>query len=1439
MAYAPRYIFQFVSDNGKTISIRINEDGYEGTVTHRNVGGAPTLRLEKNDCIQGMSLEIPAECIVEDEFADLYTSNPYKFKVEIAANDTIVWHGFITPELYSAPWIDPPYDVTLTATDGLGELKMHTYPALGRQSLEALLLTLLGATGLSLPIRFISTMANDTIESTYLLADTTVNLDAYAGKTYYDVLQKLLTSLHATIQQRGGAWLLIRETDINNMTSDDAVSDTAGNTYPITDFGSMQSNDVWPVGQLRMEIVPAKNRVKVSAANDFTKSILADPEMIEGDWQGDGTHYTSDGGFYALEKTQMLFQDYVPDVSDGNSYPDFFDWKFKYRQSGTGEAALAYGVLATGIEAGTNQPIQLSWVRSEDGKDGYWAVGRFWMTLNVDRARYGNSADCAELSTSIRMFGGLTSSLSRIDSIQFYFVSRTNTIYIHESSVSVSSLIEGVNTVLVMNNNARGSADEIEPAFADTYNGNHGLPFMWNAVYGKHGYNNYLISTWRSAIMPAVPYGEFLAKDNALSVANPRLRLQGKLNTPDYLPSLFYRTQEIAYLAEDWSFDLLHDEADISLISLPASAIQVVSVRQMAFNEEGETDLSVSVLPSSFTLEASDYTTRCYIAISAPADLAWTVTGVPDWIVMSSEDMSGVGSDTISFLGTVNSGPVRQAIIIVAGIPVSIYQGGIGEDYPLTISYTPYDATLALTVDGEPVEYRDGLPVASGSAVVVTLTKTGYGTIIDSFTMPSQITNKNYTMVASIEATVSYQGSISSAAQRIVFTISDPSNHGWDFNWGWLDSYGYLTEYGVTSGTTSLLNADGAIGRGNAVLYIGLTANTGTTTRSFNNSSLYFMDDQTRTKTYIVIDQQGTSSSIVYVSSISLNKNSMTLDVGEISSITATVAPSNATNKTLSWGSSNSNVATVSQSGVVTGIGAGTCTITAYATDGSNKTATCSVTVTGANIPVTGVTLNKSSLFVSVGGTATLVPTILPPGATNQNVTWDTSDVLTATVNSSGVVTGVRQGTCTITVRTADGGYTATCSVTVTVDGSMSVDNVSMTGSANSASTKLTDSNMTLSTITASWPSSASWIQSVAIDTSGSEHRVRISTTQNMFTSPSRSATITLTGSDLGGTTRTTTFTLTQTVKAATDVPCTAINIFGESTLQNSGNSAEYTASYRPDGCTMTSCTWSITSGSSYASISASGNQCVVTAKPGASGNSVTIKATNTYNNVAGTKTITVTYVTPSNISVNPASVRLGAQVTTDNSPVITASGIESGSLRVKSVSGFISSADIVNGKVVAYFSENTSSDDRNGSVTLAATDASTLQEVTAVVGYVQVGQTVSSNTFHIEKLSMSQVGGKVQALFEVNFYNTNQTDYTFYGLYFTLKGYDANDNETFSKEGSLGNKTVAAITTETEVYDKKWTATLGMSVRYVLTITCDDRSDTYEGDGDDEIPII
>ena len=165
----------------------------------------------------------------------------------------------------------------------------------------------------------------------------------------------------------------------------------------------------------------------------------------------------------------------------------------------------------------------------------------------------------------------------------------------------------------------------------------------------------------------------------------------------------------------------------------------------------------------------------------------------------------------------------------------------------------------------------------------------------------------------------------------------------------------------------------------------------------------------------------------VPVSSVSLNKNTLNLLFGNSETLIATVLPSDATDKSVSWSTSNSSVATVNSSGSVTAVGNGSCTITVTTTDGG-KTATCSVNVTTA---VTGVTLNKNSTNIQIGATETLTATVLPVTASNKNVTWSSSNNNVATVNSNGVVTAVGIGNCTITVTTVDGGKTATCNTTV------------------------------------------------------------------------------------------------------------------------------------------------------------------------------------------------------------------------------------------------------------------------------------------------------------------------------------------------------------------------------------------------------------------------
>ena len=168
----------------------------------------------------------------------------------------------------------------------------------------------------------------------------------------------------------------------------------------------------------------------------------------------------------------------------------------------------------------------------------------------------------------------------------------------------------------------------------------------------------------------------------------------------------------------------------------------------------------------------------------------------------------------------------------------------------------------------------------------------------------------------------------------------------------------------------------------------------------------------------------------VDVTSVKLDKTSVSIPQATTATVTATVSPSDATNKTIKWTSSDESVATVS-GGVIKGISIGTATITATSNNG--KTATVKVTVTKNDsiIDATGVTISPTSLTLTAGGTDTLTATVTPSNATDKTVTWTSSNTGVATV-SNGTVTAVAEGTATITAKTSNG---KTATATVTVEG--------------------------------------------------------------------------------------------------------------------------------------------------------------------------------------------------------------------------------------------------------------------------------------------------------------------------------------------------------------------------------------------------------------------
>ena len=168
--------------------------------------------------------------------------------------------------------------------------------------------------------------------------------------------------------------------------------------------------------------------------------------------------------------------------------------------------------------------------------------------------------------------------------------------------------------------------------------------------------------------------------------------------------------------------------------------------------------------------------------------------------------------------------------------------------------------------------------------------------------------------------------------------------------------------------------------------------------------------------------------SVVSVSSVSLNKTTLTLTEGESEVLNATVKPDDASDKTVTWTSSDTSIATVDGNGKVTAVKAGTATVSAKAGD---KSATCTVTVNKKVVAVTSVTLNKTELTLTEGESETLTATVKPDDATDKTVTWSTSDASVAKVEN-GKVTAIKEGKASITAKAGE--KSATCVITVIPD---------------------------------------------------------------------------------------------------------------------------------------------------------------------------------------------------------------------------------------------------------------------------------------------------------------------------------------------------------------------------------------------------------------------
>lgn len=213
-----------------------------------------------------------------------------------------------------------------------------------------------------------------------------------------------------------------------------------------------------------------------------------------------------------------------------------------------------------------------------------------------------------------------------------------------------------------------------------------------------------------------------------------------------------------------------------------------------------------------------------------------------------------------------------------------------------------------------------------------------------------------------------------------------------------------------------------------------------------------------RIKVKVVVPKQS-------VTGIQLQKDIVELSIGASEKLVAIISPKNATNQAVTWKSSDDNIAFVDSNGVIIAKKTGEAIVTVTTNDGK---LTAKATIKVKPVAVTGISLNKASMNLFIGSTEKLVATISPSNATNQNITWKSSDTSIASVSTVGNVKGNKQGTATITATTEDGAKVAKVTVTVIP---VPVDSVSL--NRTSGTIYLNSSNLTTTLTATVLPSNA------------------------------------------------------------------------------------------------------------------------------------------------------------------------------------------------------------------------------------------------------------------------------------------------------------------------------------------------------------------------------
>ena len=577
MSYGIKYRFKYVDIYGWDCEVRISENEYYGEETVRPLGAAPIIRMQDSGAFRTTSCELTLECQVDGEYADLYTSDPLQFKVEVRKRTETLWQGFVATELYSEPDIAPPYDVRITATDGLGVLKEYDFQTAGLKTVRYHLETMLRQTGLYSSIYVISSVCRhgDTVQ--HFFDEVLISLDHHAGDSVYDALEDLLKTMRCYVTQWRGMWVIVRDTDVvidSSRKINTCFLSITGSAAGSSNVNGMAgvigrmgwSDNMWPVGYLTRTVRPAKKSVKVKSEWHLKSAAPPTTDSSSDGWTGAGDYAHSSGyptwELGALGGTGYMFAEipmanYLDDIK--------VTVKVAHNHTWTNWNGKPYVKLLAQFRDASNTYYydpETGWSTSgsPDGDE-----------VRVDKTnRHNDPNGWAEVSATFP-------SANKSSDVMLTIMVLGHLVTVADVSVELNA-VKGYEDTILINNGARGAGEDLSISGGREVSG-YVIRQEWtDGVFVRDSYQT-IIQSFDDADNSDLDYLSLTALNYAKVHAAPRIEITGKISIPDsmYYHPLFLKFHDIWAGVESFDWNPFESETSFKAVTLPAVTLDVTS----------------------------------------------------------------------------------------------------------------------------------------------------------------------------------------------------------------------------------------------------------------------------------------------------------------------------------------------------------------------------------------------------------------------------------------------------------------------------------------------------------------------------------------------------------------------------------------------------------------------------------------------------------------------------------------------------------------------------------------------------------------------------------------------------------------------------------------------------------------------------------------------